>query len=107
MQDNFADLVAGYSSAGFARGDHGDAAGSEGAREFRDLRAFAGAVEAFEGDEFSAMGMGHGGMIKLSALSCQLRVEQLAISIWQSAFGSQHSALRPLWRCTREQVPPG
>jgi hypothetical protein len=61
-------LLASRRAAGFAGDDDGEAADAEGFGEFFDLRALAGAVQAFEGDELAAMGVGgHWGMIRLGA----------------------------------------
>jgi len=65
VEDDVADLLAGRRASGFAGDDDGKASGTKGLGEFFDLRALAGAVEAFEGDELAAMGVGrHWGMIK-------------------------------------------
>ena|SRR6516165_7912291 len=59
MQDYIANLFASQRAAGLTRDHDRDAASAERFGQFFDLRAFAGAVEAFEGDELSAMGLGH------------------------------------------------
>src|SRR6266404_8556329 len=54
VEQDVANLFAGGSAARLAGDDHGNASGTESARELGDLRALAAAVEAFEGDELSA-----------------------------------------------------
>ena len=61
MEDYLANFFARRGATGFARYGDGNTVGAEGARQFLNLRAFAAAVEAFEGDEFSTRG--HFGMI--------------------------------------------
>src|SRR5215468_5658969 len=62
VEYDVADLLAGRGASGFARDDDGEAASAQSFGELCHLRTFAGAVETFEGDEFSARS-GHAGMI--------------------------------------------
>src|SRR5690349_6401848 len=60
-------------AAGFAGDHNGHALGSQLLCELLDLRAFAAAVEAFEGDELAAMRMRrHGEMIAVEPIGYQL-----------------------------------
>ena len=61
VQDNVADFFPSWRATGFARNDDGDSPRSQGFGQFLDLRALAGAVEAFEGDELATVGNGHVG----------------------------------------------
>src|SRR5205823_2697130 len=53
-QDELAQLLAHWRSARLARHDEIGTAGADAAREELDMRRFAGAIDAFQRDEFSA-----------------------------------------------------
>src|SRR5579862_1761623 len=63
VENDVADFLSGGRAARFARYDDRDAARAQRPGEFFDLRAFAGAVEPFEGDELAAMRGGHGKIV--------------------------------------------
>jgi len=71
MQQHFAYLLAGRSSARLSRDRHRNAVSAQGSRQFLDLRALAAAVKAFKGNKFSARC--HVGMIA-GALTNRRRV---------------------------------
>lgn len=56
MQYQLANFLAGGCASRFAGDGDGEAVSAERPRQLIELRALAAAVEAFEGDEFSAHG---------------------------------------------------
>ncbi len=56
VQQDLANAFAGRGAAGFAGDSDGETMGAQGASQFLELRAFAAAIESFEGDKFSARG---------------------------------------------------
>jgi len=61
VQQHVADLLAGRRAPGLTRDGDRNPVRAQGSRQLFDLRAFAAAVQAFEGNEFSACS--HVGMI--------------------------------------------